>query len=72
MRVEKWFIFRPCRYGGVFAADYWTGEFTDANKPSVSKNTRNALPFETAREAYDFAGQHKKLNWFRVGRRVVE
>ena len=69
---SKWVVFKPSKYGGVFAEDYWTGEFTDQGNPAKSSKTHSARQFSSAREAYDIAGKFKRLNWWRVGERKIE
>ena len=68
----KYVVFKPCRYGGVFAENYWTGEITDKRRPAQTNKTYGALQFDTARDAYDEAGKHDQLALWRVGRRQVE
>ena len=72
MRKTKYYVFKKMRYGGPFAENYWTGEVLDSGMPARCSKTIEALSFNTAREAYDAAGEHNKLNWWKVGERYED
>ena len=72
MKNTKYYVFRQARYGGPHACHYWTGEMTAAGNPAKTGMTLDAKAFDTAREAYNEAGKHKKLNWWKVGEREPE
>jgi hypothetical protein len=69
--MKKYYVYKPCRYAGETASDYWRGSFTKSKIPSVTKHTRKAAGFDTAREAYDAAGRDERLAWWKVGKREV-
>ena len=71
MTDAKYVLFKYCRYGGVFAEDYWTGLMLDDGRPARTSIIGKAMAFDTSREAYDYAGQHKKMDWWCVGKRRV-
>lgn len=50
----------------MYSTAYWTGEFRANGRGSKTIDTRKALKFETAREAYEAAGAHKSLQSWRV------
>lgn len=66
---NKYYVFKQLRYGGPFAEEYWTGEMTGAGKAARTNKILGAKSFNTSREAYDAAGEHKILNWWKVGER---
>lgn len=49
---------------------YWTGALLDYKTPEVTHKIDAAKKYEYARAAYDDAAPHKKLQSFRVGRRL--
>ena len=72
LKGNKWYVFKPSRYGGVHAENYWTGEMTDKGDPAMTNKVFKAKGFDSAREAYEVAGKTRKLNWWRVGERKCE
>jgi len=71
MSATKYVLFKYCRYGGVFAEDYWTGIMLDDGRPARTSMIAKAMTFDTSREAYDYAGQYKKMDWWQAGERRV-
>ena len=71
MTDKKYVLFKYYSYAGVFAEDYWTGLMYDDGRPRRTSVIDKDVSFDTPREAYDFAGQYKKMDWWRVGKRNV-
>ena len=64
----KYYIFKYHASRG--AELYWTGNFSSVtDDPLASVNTKPAICFDSAREAYNVAGEYLRLQWWKVGKR---
>ena len=64
----KYYIFKYHSSRG--AELYWNGNFsTVTGDPLASTQAKKAVCFNSAREAYDVAGEYLKLQWWQVGKK---
>ena len=64
----KYYIFKYMTSRG--ATVYWNGNFSaTTGDPTSTVDTKRAACYTTAREAYNAAGEFKKLDWWKVGKR---
>ena len=50
---------------------YWAGGVLESGAPRTTKNISDARKFETARDAYDAAGEIEGLDWWQVSQRLL-
>ncbi len=65
----KAYIIKQLRYE---CERYWTGNFDETGKPTISTNIIKGVCFDSVREAYEVARPHSRLQTFKVGRRFVK
>ena len=51
---------------------YWTGDLTPTGKAAVTQDIYDAMHFDSARKAYEEAGQYDIMNYWKVGSRKLE
>ena len=66
--MTMYYVFRDEVVGDCqWIEKYWIGQVFDLGTPRLTKFISRARGFFTARAAYDAAGRHDSLQYFKVG-----